>query len=1000
MQHKVGIKVLSDTQLENVLPTYENLLDKVEVCRRVAKTELESIKKRHYQYNFMYDNVFSILGQRGTGKTSVAFTLRDKLQNDAEAKGDVILPIIIPEVIPESCTVLGWLLAIVKEEIEKLEEKIQKLSQADVANSDWKNCGLPFSLRGEGSLSARVDKMIQLSYAGNYNPHNEESYHKAVSNSVMQADHYYKFAKDIANVWDEWVGSIQKYHQLKNNNDNVCPLLYFIFDDVDLTPEKIDEILSVIIKYLSHPNVIVIVTADESLFLEAIENRLDRNIGRLPSDWRKYLKSNTRNDIAILFDDEDDSEEIEKSPQEDITSRTARMYLGKVLPTSTRYYLNTFITGKQKQLFLVEDNLYLGDSIKEQIDKLIGTQDISNFMASKNGIRSFYLCFMGYTSRQIGNIYIAIKELADGLNKIIKDKKKSNKESKIYYYIKYFLRVAINANHKLAYVIGEVDQFLDNVFLFEYNQWKLYIDYMYLNDFVKKKLKDITMQEKVELALAMYSLMAFVEKILLLLEKLVPGGITDRKKIHTLPNMTEYLQEEVFEGRYVFREDMSEDEFIDHYANILDSMSSIVMLDKQFNRKFDMQYFYGMRDLQYGEEINEEKILQISQTDKQWLTEMIGRMFLVYGNAYLFDEKDMEKCLLFSSKEYLKVFQEALYGETNENIQDCFLEIEMHKFESDSENIKVNDIEYSDDEWENDFIALYNKIKNRYFSETRPNISITALYDVFRNEMKQYDKLWEKFYIQEMSEISESENIFYNIKEIKNVITLYKRKVKNQIDLLNFGVSLFDPSYVLKSLESISRNLPVFSREIGDIRKEISTILSNILNLSKTNNIHEIKEVPITVKMYNEIYAYLTKILRWGTQNNEGFLEDKTELRNTIERILESLNLVLPVDDGCELQAVIRTFMKIKVFEKLQQEYIGITIKERYEKGNSFSSKKLEYVTTENGEEATYYYQFFKQACDILEKSDDEELKSIIRNSYMDKRRQYVNSLIIGVAHE
>ena len=88
MQHKVGIKVLSDTQLENVLPTYENLLDKVEVCRRVAKTELESIKKRHYQYNFMYDNVFSILGQRGTGKTSVAFTLRNKLQNDAEAKGD------------------------------------------------------------------------------------------------------------------------------------------------------------------------------------------------------------------------------------------------------------------------------------------------------------------------------------------------------------------------------------------------------------------------------------------------------------------------------------------------------------------------------------------------------------------------------------------------------------------------------------------------------------------------------------------------------------------------------------------------------------------------------------------------------------------------------------------------------------------------------------------------------------------------------------------------
>ena len=59
MSHKVGVKVLTETQLENVLPTYENFFHKVEVCRQVAEQELNRKEKRHYQYNFVYDNVFS-----------------------------------------------------------------------------------------------------------------------------------------------------------------------------------------------------------------------------------------------------------------------------------------------------------------------------------------------------------------------------------------------------------------------------------------------------------------------------------------------------------------------------------------------------------------------------------------------------------------------------------------------------------------------------------------------------------------------------------------------------------------------------------------------------------------------------------------------------------------------------------------------------------------------------------------------------------------------------
>ena len=72
--HKVGIKLLADKQIRNVLPSYENLLDRIKKHREEIG-KLNGEKFRHYQYNMMYDNVFSVYGKRGTGKTSVAFSL-------------------------------------------------------------------------------------------------------------------------------------------------------------------------------------------------------------------------------------------------------------------------------------------------------------------------------------------------------------------------------------------------------------------------------------------------------------------------------------------------------------------------------------------------------------------------------------------------------------------------------------------------------------------------------------------------------------------------------------------------------------------------------------------------------------------------------------------------------------------------------------------------------------------------------------------------------------
>ena len=104
LDHKVGIKILDDNKLENIFPMYKSLKNKIDDCRKAAYTQRYQSIKKHYQYNYMYDNVFSILGDRGTGKTSVAFTLKEIIEKESKTKNhyDTVLPIIIPEAIPEN----------------------------------------------------------------------------------------------------------------------------------------------------------------------------------------------------------------------------------------------------------------------------------------------------------------------------------------------------------------------------------------------------------------------------------------------------------------------------------------------------------------------------------------------------------------------------------------------------------------------------------------------------------------------------------------------------------------------------------------------------------------------------------------------------------------------------------------------------------------------------------------------------------------------------------
>ena len=97
---KFGARTLSEEEVKLTLPTYDKILEQIEDMRNDEWDEEKSRKSQNQKIN----NI-SILGARGTGKTSILKTLIARLEkdNDKENKEEnllgknIILPMIVPE---------------------------------------------------------------------------------------------------------------------------------------------------------------------------------------------------------------------------------------------------------------------------------------------------------------------------------------------------------------------------------------------------------------------------------------------------------------------------------------------------------------------------------------------------------------------------------------------------------------------------------------------------------------------------------------------------------------------------------------------------------------------------------------------------------------------------------------------------------------------------------------------------------------------------------------
>lgn len=595
-QYKMGVKVLDETQMENIFPSYGNLVNRIEEHRGYVGVYGSNQSSLDEQYNLMFDNVFSIMGKRGSGKTSVVYTLKKILEEKKDT--DVVLPIVMSELIPESAEIIGWILSLLENTVQDINSRLEN---GRCREGLFKDC----MVKSGTSLKEKYNEIKELCFSRSYVGASEESFSRIVANSERKTQNSFDFTHSLSVFWADLREGICRANHLEDKEE---PLIYIIFDDVDLAPEKVWELLSTIVKYLSHPNVVVLVTADEEMLYEVVKNILYNKV--------------KNGDIT---------QELKASPS--WFKEMAKLYVDKILPPSTRYYIENFESCGRKASFVAQLEFDKNGDIKRQIrlKKFLEEQveDYLKFIESKNTDDNFlhyhnkflevYLLYWGDTSRQLGNECLITEQLMGNLKALCR-KYESEKRQKnridffdeLYHIVYYFVFSTLSANSNAVLMSQEIKKLTDELVLFQPDDWGIYINYRYIQDRFNYMFKSGIEEENpeepiqeggrefrllryVKESIMLYLLLFFVENLLIETEEWFDSTYEKRRKrVHGRHNLVGMLDTITHQDYSLVRyrvESVRMQEFLYEYGKILENPELLnhfdMMSESRVRKYFD-----------------------------------------------------------------------------------------------------------------------------------------------------------------------------------------------------------------------------------------------------------------------------------------------------------------------------------------------------------------------------------------------------------------------------
>lgn len=508
---KIGARRLNENQATILLPSYPKIKTQINQFREEAKKFNNHIKSNNLLDNFErdeefsnFDNVITILGGRGSGKTSVFLTLKKYYSSEYIKKNDIILPLIVPDNMGENSDTLGWIISYLGRYVEDLESKFRNKDNEEAAYYGRKQC-----IGNKDDTLKEKFKELRKTY---------EIRKEAYLNKVLKRDEGTReYIQDKAKITEADQLLIVDFKEFVNSliatqkkvQPDIEPLILVFFDDVDISAHRCPEVLETIRNYLNHPNIVVFVSGDFKVFSEIVCLEF----------LRKESVSNKDYDQVFIPIYQVKDNNVNKYSALELRKDRSQEYLKKVLPPSFRFEMEK-LSDKEKSNFFYEienrdnyNNPTLSQLIqnikhkdKEFIRELLGDED-DFFMSNQDIPCAIFKIFDNNPRGLINPYYYLYQKIFLDEEQIwdIKD-------------VKQFLQIIINSSSSLQkykedlndiFVINESNANSDNVLPLIYINYHMLLE-KFLNEITKNKQNYLIIEEHTTL----YILCFFFEKLI------------------------------------------------------------------------------------------------------------------------------------------------------------------------------------------------------------------------------------------------------------------------------------------------------------------------------------------------------------------------------------------------------------------------------------------------------------------------------------------------------
>lgn len=392
----IGVRELDDKQMESVLPGYENIYKQIESMREYAK---ECGNKSE----IMVNNVFSIFGKRGAGKSSVLKTLRKKIIDDNNNDEDIVLPILIPTIVQENKKdMMGWILGSLESEIEKLRDaELQDKKQRGDYSDNFINCKMN---KEEATIYKKYSKVLEK-----YR-YTREDYADILKENYSGLKEYIDRTKRILdpenNLKKSFYTFIDKAIELKEHSRE--PMLFIFLDDIDLAKSCSRDLLSVCVRYLQHPNIIIFISGDYNMF------ETEQFLSYVESSNLKELIVSPKEDNYLGKKLIDDNKQLAKDA------------LKKIMPPVYRYKLNVLSPNGRLDFYYGDNS---DDTIRKLFEKKFRRLDKDGDKGDCLNVINAYGLILDDMPRGIMNVYYALNNIDD--NSILWDMETAKKQHQL-----------------------------------------------------------------------------------------------------------------------------------------------------------------------------------------------------------------------------------------------------------------------------------------------------------------------------------------------------------------------------------------------------------------------------------------------------------------------------------------------------------------------------------------------------------------------------------------